>query len=185
MSPTTFGVIADTHIPDRAKLIPRAALDLFSNRGVSAILHAGDLSTRQVLDILGEIAPVYAIRGNTDLMLVGQLPWVRRLEIESVTIGIAHGHGNWLRYVPDKVKFILHGPRKFTYYENLARSLVPDCKVVVCGHTHISANYWIDDQLIFNPGSPTEPSAYVPGLPPSVGLLHLDEGNVRGEIVFC
>lgn len=184
MSPTILGVIADTHIPDRAARIPQTALDLFSERGVDAILHAGDLSTRRVLHILEEIAPVYAIRGNTDLSLVGQIPWVRRLEFESVTIGMAHGHGGWLRYIPDRVSFFFRGPLKFTYYENLARARVPDCKVVVCGHTHISANYWINGQLVFNPGSVTKPQVIIPGLLPSIGFLHLDEGNVRGEIVF-
>jgi len=184
MSPTILGVISDTHLPDRAAAIPQKGLDLLSEREVAGILHAGDLCNRGLLHLLGEIAPVYAIRGNADLRLMGQLPWVRRLEFESVTIGMAHGHGNWLRYIPDKIHKIFYGPRKFTYYENVARSQVPDCKVVVCGHTHISANYWIDGQLVFNPGSPTLPNEVIPGLMPSIGFLHLDQGNVRGEIVF-
>jgi hypothetical protein len=184
MSKITLGVIADTHVPDRAKKIPLAVLDLFSLRRVDAILHAGDLSTSRVLRQLGEIAPVHAIRGNTDLLLVGRLPWVRRLEFGDITIGMAHGHGSWLQYIPDKWHYIQYGPKKFSHYEELARSQVPDCRVVVCGHTHLPANYWQGEQLIFNPGSPTLPNAFVPGLPPSVGLLHIDNGNVMGEIVF-
>ena len=117
MSPTILGVIADTHIPDRASKIPQRALDLLSGRGVTAILHAGDLCNRGTLNLMGEIAPVHAIRGNADLRLVGQLPWVLRLEFDGVKIGMAHGHGNWFRYIPDKVHYILNGPRKFSYYE--------------------------------------------------------------------
>ena len=57
-------------------------------------------------------------------------------------------------------------------------------QVVVCGHTHVPANYWLGSQLIFNPGSPTQPNEIVPGLPPSIGFLHIEKRNVRGEIVF-
>jgi len=184
MAAITLGVIADTHIPDRAAQIPLAALDLFSSKQVHAILHAGDLSVRRVLDQLEEIAPVHAIRGNTDLLLLGLLPWRRRLEFDGVLIGMAHGHGNWLKYIPNRIDYFMHGPKKFSYYEETARRQMPGCKVVVCGHTHVPANYWREGQLIFNPGSATKPNAVMVSLPPSVGLLHLDRGNVRGEIVF-
>lgn len=182
--PVTLGVIADTHIPDRAEAIPLSVLDLFEQHQVSAILHAGDLSTARALHQLSEIATVHAIRGNTDLLLTGRLPWVRRLEIEGVTIGMAHGHGSWRRYIPDKLDFWLHGPKKFSYYEQTARLQAPGCDVLVCGHTHVPANYRQERQLVFNPGSPTVPNRFVPGLPPSIGLLHLQDGNPSGEIVF-
>ena len=184
MPEITLGVIADTHIPDRAKALPMAVLDLFSKRGVSAILHAGDLSTMRVVRQLEEIAPTQAIRGNTDLFLTGWLPYVRHLEFDGISIGMAHGHGNWFRYIPDKFHYLFFGPKKYSYYEQLSRAQVPDTQVVVCGHTHVPANYWVRDQLVFNPGSPTIPASYVAGLQPSVGFLHIQSGNVRGEIVF-
>lgn len=180
----TLGVIADTHIPDRANHLPHTALDLFASQKVNAILHAGDLSIQSVLHQLKEIAPVFAIRGNTDILLLGQLPWKRRLEFEGVSIGIAHGHGSWIKYIPNRIEYFLYGPKKFSYYEEIARRQMPGCKVVVCGHTHVPANYWQEGQLIFNPGSATRPNPVMGGLPRSVGLLHLNQGNVRGEIVF-
>jgi len=184
MSALTLGVIADTHIPDRAAQIPLTALDLFTKHNVHAILHAGDLSVQQVLHQLAEIAPVHAIRGNTDVLLLGKLPWKRQLEFSGVSIGMAHGHGNWLKYIPNRIDYFLHGPKKFSYYEETARQQLPGCQVVVCGHTHVPANYWREGQLIFNPGSATKPNTVMASLPPSVGLLHLSQGNVRGEIVF-
>jgi len=184
MPAITLGVIADTHIPDRAKALPLSALDVFSQHRVSAILHAGDLSGRQVLHVLEEIAPVHAVRGNTDLLLIGKLPRARYVEYEGVTIGIAHGHGSLLRYLRDKAHLYLRGPKKFSYYEAVARTQVPGSQVVVYGHNHAPANRLIGNQLIFNPGSPTNPNRFVAGLGPSVGLLHLEAGNVRGEIVF-
>ena len=184
MPAITLGVIADTHIPDRAKSLPKAALEIFSNRQVSAILHAGDLSVSRILRQLEEIAPVFAIRGNTDVLLLGRLPWKCRLEFEEVSIGMAHGHGNWLKYIPNRIDFFFNGPKQFSYYEETARRQMSGCRVVVCGHTHVPANYWIEGQLIFNPGSPTKPNLFMGRLPPSIGFLHLEQGNVRGEIVF-
>lgn len=184
MPAITLGVLADTHIPDRAWGLPKAALDLFTTRQVSAILHAGDISVRRVLVELEKIAPVYAIRGNTDILLVGRLPLTRRLEFESVSIGMAHGHGNWLKYIPNRIDYYFHGPKKFSYYEETARQQMTGCQVVVCGHNHVPANYWLEGQLIFNPGSASQPHQAMAGLPPSVGFLELEEGNVRGEIVF-
>jgi putative phosphoesterase len=181
---TILGVIADTHIPDRKRVLPRAALDIFQAQFVAAILHAGDLSTPRVLDQLGEIAPVHAVRGNTDFLLIGKLPWIRRLTFEDVSIGMAHGHGSWPKYAFNRIDYAFHGPKKFTYYEETARRQLPGVRVVVCGHTHVPANYWQQGQLIFNPGSASRPNIVIRGLPPSVGLLHVDEGNVRGEIVF-
>jgi len=180
----TLGVIADTHIPDRAKRLPQAVLDQFERRQVSAILHAGDLSTYKVIQQLEKIAPVYAVRGNTDFLLMGRLPWVQHLTFEEVTIGMIHGHGNWLWYLQNKVHFFIRGPKNFSYYEAAAKKQLPDAQVVVLGHNHISANYWWDGQLIFNPGSPTKPNRFMLGLPPSVGFLEIDQRNVRGEIVF-
>jgi putative phosphoesterase len=184
MPAVTLGVTADTHIPDRANGLPLAVSKLFASRQVSAILHAGDLSSARVLQQLQEVAPVFAIRGNTDILLVARLPWKRRLEFEGVTIGMAHGHGNWFKYIPNRIDYFLYGPKKFSYYEETARQQLPGCQVVVCGHTHVPANYWSDNQLIFNPGSPTRPNPVMGSLPASIGFLHLEDGNVRGEIVF-
>lgn len=106
MSAITLGVIADTHIPDRAAQVPLAALDLFARNKVHAILHAGDLSVPRVLHQLAEVAPVHAIRGNTDVLLLGKLPWKRQLEFEGVSIGMVHGHDNWLKYIPNLFTFV-------------------------------------------------------------------------------
>ncbi len=54
-----IGVISDTH----GWLDPRA-LDALA--GVDAILHAGDIGARSIVDALGAVAPVHVVRGNTD-----------------------------------------------------------------------------------------------------------------------
>ena len=55
---------------------------------------------------------------------------------------------------------------------------------ITVGHNHAPANYWLEGQLIFNPGSPAHPNPAVLDLKPSIGLLYIDGHNVEGEIVF-
>ena len=180
----TIGVIADTHIPDRSREIPPQALEVFRQASVSQIIHAGDISVKSALIPLQEIAPVSAVRGNRDLLYFGDLPYTRTITVEQVTIGVTHGHGSWLRYIRDRTLFLFFPMKKFSYYENIARGLLPDARVVILGHNHAPANYWLEGQLIFNPGSPAHPNPEVANLKPSVGLLHVDGHNVEGEIVF-
>jgi predicted phosphodiesterase len=59
------------------------------------------------------------------------------------------------------------------------RKRFPDARVVVFGHSHIPWNEDADDQLLFNPGSPTW-KRLAPF--PSMGLLWIENGTVEGEI---
>lgn len=59
-----IGVVADTHIPGRARALPEALLRGLA--GVDLILHAGDICVAPVLDWLAELAPVIAVAGNND-----------------------------------------------------------------------------------------------------------------------
>ena len=63
MSIHRVGVISDTH----GLLRPAAAAAL---HGVELIIHAGDIGQRRVLEGLEEIAPVVAVRGNVDRVMV-------------------------------------------------------------------------------------------------------------------
>ncbi len=59
-----IAVLADTHIPKRAKTLPDSAWRILKSADV--ILHAGDVLTKEFLDQLSQIAPLYAVRGNND-----------------------------------------------------------------------------------------------------------------------
>src|SRR5690606_33961 len=90
--PVRIGVISDTHIPQRAKTIPPIVYQLFS--GVALILHAGDLTTDDVIVQLEAIAPVYAVHANVDPPdLVRRLPKKREIHVGGVRIGLIHGDG--------------------------------------------------------------------------------------------
>ena len=61
------GVISDTH----GLLRPEAVEAL---KGSELIIHAGDVGAPEILEALGRIAPVVAVRGNVDTA-----PWARTL----------------------------------------------------------------------------------------------------------
>ena len=55
----TIGIISDTH-----GLLRPGVLDVLSD--CDAILHGGDINNQGILDALGDLAPVYVVRGNND-----------------------------------------------------------------------------------------------------------------------
>ena len=57
-------VLADTHIPRRAKVLPESLLSHLERADL--ILHAGDLMDPALLDELATYTPVLAVRGNLD-----------------------------------------------------------------------------------------------------------------------
>jgi uncharacterized protein len=178
----TLGVIADTHVPDRRRVLDARILPLLSSRGVQAILHAGDVSSPGVLAEIEQVAPVFAVRGNRDWLLLRDLPEDRVLDFDRVTIGLTHGHGGWRTYLLDRPDFILHG----YYHERLLPRLkarFPKVNVIVFGHGHLFLNHRMDGKLFFNPGSPHFSARK--GVLPSLGFLHVKPGGkVCGEIVF-
>jgi putative phosphoesterase len=77
------GVISDTH----GHLRPEVA-EVFA--GVDLIIHAGDIGNHEVLEALGAIAPVYAVRGNMDGGWAHGLPATEVVEIGEVLIYVLH-----------------------------------------------------------------------------------------------
>jgi len=132
------GVVADTHLRRGwSRTLPaRAVAELASS---DVILHAGDLVIPEVLDQLGELAPVHAVLGNNDAELVGTLEEEVCLDLEGLRVAMVHDSGP-------------RGGR-----EARLRRRFPDADVVVFGHSHIP---WdaagVDGQWLLNPGSPTE-----------------------------
>ncbi len=128
-------VISDTHMPRGNRRLPVEHL-----QDKDAILHAGDLMEREVLEALQALGPpVYAVRGNVDsAWLQARLPLMRTLELEGVRIGMVHDAGP----KPGRLERM--------------RRRFPDAQAVVFGHSHIPLHERKDGFQIFNPGSPTE-----------------------------
>lgn len=172
----TLGIITDTHIPQRLKALPLRVIEVF--HGVDRILHAGDISSRQVLDQLAEVAPVDAVAGNADLFGHG-LPLTRVIEVEGQRIGLVHGHGGWSRYLRSKVR------DRFGYdeehYLKIAHGSFGPVEAIVFGHTHRFYQAERSGVLLFNPG-PVAPDYYNTS-GPQVGLLHVTACALQIEIV--
>jgi putative phosphoesterase len=177
-----LGVIADTHVPDRAAGLKPGVLPIFRQAGVQAILHAGDVCIPAVLAELETVAPVYAVRGNRDWVYLKDLPFQRRLTFGGVKIGLAHGHGNLSSYVKDKLHHLVYGLDEERYFKRMLATF-PNMDVIVFGHMHVSVNLRRGHQLLFDPGSACIPEEE--NSAPSVGLLRIhDGGEVQGEILY-
>jgi putative phosphoesterase len=148
----SIGVIADTHVPDRVSMLATGIFTTLARLKVDAIIHAGDITTVKVLQDLNTIAPVHAVCGNRDLLLLRQLPLYKQLEFNGVTIGISHGHGNLGHYLRDKMAYATVGYR-FARYHDFLLATFPTAKILVFGHTHVPVCLWEGDRLFFNPGS--------------------------------
>ena len=166
-----IGVVADTHVPDRVKELDPRIPAYFRGAGVERILHAGDISSLGVLEILQKVAPVMAVRGNRDLLMrPGDLPMIRELTVGGVRICLTHGHRGWVQYMIDKFFFVRDGYIYERYRQPLLRHF-PKAQVIIFGHTHHTEIRQEAQQLIFNPGS-AYPNGYN-NFQPSVGLLSI------------
>lgn len=164
-----IGVLSDTHIPRRARTLPDAILQGLV--GVDLILHAGDIQTADVLAVLAQLAPVQAVAGNVDLPeLAEQLGFSRVIELPGCRLGLVHGHLEPAG-APHRAR------------STLERALwsFTDVQAVVFGHSHIALCEQHGGVLAFNPGSPTDKRR---SPRPSYGILTLDDGGIRGEIVY-
>src|SRR4051794_12054066 len=84
--PVRLLVLADTHLPSRAKVLPPEVLAELET--CSGVVHAGDWVDEATLDLLEARAPfVLGCAGNNDgPELHRRLPEVARLEVEGVRL---------------------------------------------------------------------------------------------------
>jgi putative phosphoesterase len=146
----TVGVISDTH----GLLRPEAVAAL---TGVERIIHAGDIGERAVLDALGRLAPVSAVRGNND-------------------------RGGWTRHIPETEVVEVGGVALYVLHDLHELDLDPRAAgfaAVIAGHSHQPRQEERDGVLYFNPGS-AGPRRF--RLPVSLGRLTIERGRVTGRL---
>jgi len=160
----TVGLIADTHVPARARCIPKMVFKIFEN--ADFIVHAGDLVRLSVIDELEQLAPVLAVHGNMDGPDVsGALPKINSLKIYGWKIGVMH----------DPNTLFGRGKMREIAKQN-------GFNVLVYGHTHNANVKWEGTTLYINPGSPTNPmSSFINK--PSVALLKITKEAITPEII--
>jgi putative phosphoesterase len=146
-----IGVISDTHGLIRAEALAALA-------GAELILHAGDIGGPTVLQQLRRLAPVVAVRGNTD-----RADWAQSLPVTEV------------------VKYA--GRHLYMLHDRSQLDLQPAAAgfaAVISGHSHQPSRETRGGVLYFNPGS-AGPRRFT--LPVSVGRLRVEDGEVVAEVV--
>ena len=155
-----IGVISDTHLKGPTPILERVALEYF--RDVDLVLHAGDLTSLEVLDAF-KGKEVIAVTGNNDPPEVKErLPVTQVISAKGFKIGLIHGWG---------------------FPMGVEKRTAPRFRGVHClvfGHSHWAVNHRRKGVLFFNPGN------FSGGISSlwrrTVGLLEIDH-EIRGEIV--
>ena len=152
-------VLADTHIPRRAKGLPEGLTPHLESADL--VLHAGDLLVEDVLYELEAYAPVRAVKGNVDGWEV-RLPQTLEFEVGGVRVAMIHDSG----------------PKKGR--RSRMRRRFPEARVVVFGHSHIPLLEDEDGLMLLNPGSPTDRRRQPEH---TFALLRVEDGEVGAEIL--
>lgn len=145
-----IGVISDTH----GLLRPEA---LEALKGVSAILHAGDVGEIGVLEGLKAIAPVTVVRGN-----IASGTWERRLPLrETVRFGEVN------IYMLHDINDLEIDPKAAGF------------QVVVYGHSHLAKIETRKEVLYINPGA-AGPKRF--SLPVTLVIMEIEGKSVKAKI---
>lgn len=117
------GVLSDTH-----NLLRPRVLELLA--GCDRILHAGDVGELEILRQLERIAPVAAVRGNTDTgRTAAELPEELVGDLDGLPFGMVHQR------------------------EDVARDWPSRLRLVIFGHSHRPEMEWHGQCLFLNPGA--------------------------------
>jgi putative phosphoesterase len=144
------GVLSDTH----GLLRPRVLTLL---HGCDRILHAGDVGSAEVLSKLREIAPVEAVRGNTDSGPDAEkLPPLLSGDLDGLPFRIIHRR------------------------EDIDPSWVKSARLLIFGHSHRPELEWRGACLLLNPGA-TGPRRF--SYPLTLAILTISEGRIVPEIL--
>jgi hypothetical protein len=151
MTEHLIGVISDTH----GLLRPQALQAL---KGVELIIHAGDIGNPKVLAGLARIAPVHAVRGNTD-------------------------RGDWAADLPPTRVVEVGGVHLFVLHELFCLDLDPAAAglaAVIFGHSHHPHLERQNGVLYLNPGS-AGPRRFT--LPVTLARIKLQGSSLHPELV--
>jgi putative phosphoesterase len=151
MNSMNIGILSDTHGLLRPEVVETLA-------GCDHILHAGDVGDGQVLERLGRIAPVTAVRGNTD-------------------------YGSWSSSLPVSEMVEIDGIFFYIIHDLDQLDLDPvaaGIQMVVSGHTHQPHLIKKSGVTYLNPGSAGHRRL---NYPVSVALAQIQDGTLTPRII--
>ncbi len=132
-------LMADTHIPQRARALPEPLWHAVDETDV--VVHAGDWVCIELLDaVLSRVDRLIGVVGNNDgPSLSARLPEVATAQLDGVRLAVIHDTG------PASGR------------EQRCAARFPDTDVLVFGHSHIPWDTVAPTGLrLLNPGSPTD-----------------------------
>jgi len=154
-------VISDTHT-DSIDNLSRVILDELS--GADMIIHAGDFTSKRLVDELRGIGTFRGVYGNIDGPDIRkELPAIDTIQAEGFMIGLNHP---------------AEGGSPLTLEQRL-RPKFPGVHAIIHGHSHRTKNDLRDGVLWFNPGSAT---GRFPATKKTYGILTVDK-EIHGEII--
>jgi len=156
-----IGLISDTH-NEHQRI--KKALAHFQWANITTVLHAGDITSVNTLELFSDFDMWLAI-GNMDrdprlrptaatLFGRGRLAHVQRLTLGSTTLALVHGDS-------------------LTTMESLVRS--KNYTYIIHGHTHVPHDETINSSRIINPGAVNHPRGYHT---PTCATLDLATGDL-------
>ena len=144
------GVLSDTH-----NLLRPRVLELLA--GCERILHAGDVGDLPVLEQLRRIAPVEAVRGNTDAgPFAATLPETLAGDLSGLPFRMVHRR------------------------EDADPAWISQARLLVFGHSHRPELSWQGRCLLLNPGA-CGPRRF--HLPLTLAILEVDDNRIVPEIL--
>ena len=146
-----LGVLSDTH-----GTLNDEVLKIFD--GAAHIIHAGDIGSPEILSTLACVAPVTAVRGNTD-------------------------NSAWSQSIPYKEMITLGGHSFYVLHDLQQLDLEPPAAgigAVISGHTHQPEIKQRGGVLYMNPGSASQRRH---GGSLSVGRIRISGNRLNAEII--
>lgn len=155
-------VLSDTHAKDLADLPERILEDL---KKAELIIHAGDYTSKNLLDQLRELGDLKGVHGNMDCdEIKRELPDKDIFEISGFKIGITH---------PSE------GGSPVGLKSRAESKLGEDLDLIIYGHSHKPVNEKESNTIYFNPGSAT---GAFPARYKTYGILRIED-EIEVEIV--
>ncbi len=155
-----IGILSDTHRSRLDDEFQSQVDHAFSD--CNAIVHAGDLTSRSVLDVFGD-RPVYAVHGNMcGYDTQAALPDTLIFSIDGHRIGLNHG---------DRTGYDI---------EAGLMALFPEADCIIYGHTHRPAVQRFGSILMINPGTFRSTGRY--GSRGTYAILSIDGADLSAKI---
>lgn len=147
-------MVSDTHLDEYEDIVPIEEVDY--------VVHAGDFNTEEVYNTFDDVSEeLIAVHGNADdESLKRRLPERRVFEVESLRVGVIHGHE-------------VSSSQELEY-----TAMETEVDLLVYGHSH-TPSFSSRGVGLLNPGSPTRPR----GSPPTYAEIVVEDNEYDGGVI--